>query len=106
MQRIIISITITNGQVKIMTGKTLETLECKLVHALNGKKSEEDVRAFYASREPLYYGIVLKPGIGLWEIMKSSNKVIMECGGDTNEYVVKYSIDVGENSFFFLTPSR
>jgi hypothetical protein len=71
---------------------------------LDGKAiSEKLVNTFTASVEPPYFGVILKPGTGIWEYMKNHDDLILNQGPRSVTTCIKYRIDVGENSIFFLT---
>lgn len=71
----------------------------------NGKVNEETVEdAFVASSEPFYIGLALNPSPGLWEFLKSGKRPAIEVENKLSNYKVEFSIDVGENTLFFLSP--
>ncbi len=71
----------------------------------DGKRIDERVEnAFVASKSPFFLCLVIPPGKGLWEFLKSGGKPFVETGGEVNRYSTSYVIDVGENTLFFLTP--
>lgn len=71
----------------------------------DGKETVANVEdAFVASEEPYYIGIGLRPSPGLWEFLKSGKNSAIELDGKILEYRVEFSIDVGENTLFFLSP--
>lgn len=73
--------------------------------AHNGQSSVSSVEdAFIASEEPYYVGLGIRPSPGLWEFLKAGKKPAIEIAGKTSEYRVEFSIDVGENTLFFLSP--
>jgi hypothetical protein len=71
----------------------------------NNKKIEIGKNEFFiASKEPLYYGIIVNPSSGLWSYMVQEK--IVECiiDGKKENFSIAYRIDVGENSIFFIKP--
>ncbi len=75
------------------------------------QKEENDVvdtveDAFIASSEPYYLGLALRPSPGLWEFLKSGKAPSIESESGVVQYSVEFSIDVGENTMFFLSPAK
>jgi len=70
----------------------------------NGKTNEEKLNnAFVASVDPPYIGLIVKPGIGIWEYLKGHDELILRLRDSRVTATIRYRIDVGENSIFFLT---
>lgn len=82
----------------------IDTVSCHIVFSDGRKRLSQEINAFYASKEPEFLGVMIKPSKGLWEYLKASRKPLLEINGRAKEYSVKYYIDVGENTIFFLTP--
>lgn len=63
---------------------------------------------FVASRNPVYIGVLLKPSRGIWEYLKNNDSVILKLGDEERYFTMKlkYRIEVGENSIFFLNPEE
>ncbi len=73
----------------------------------NRQQHEERVdESFVASMSPLYLGLIIKPSAGLWEHLKSADRIDLgKSGVDPVEFKIAYRIEVGENTIFFVTPS-
>lgn len=75
----------------------------------SGKESEALLEDYFvASVNPFYLGILLKPSRGIWEYLKNNDSVIIRLGksGPHFEMNLKYRIEVGENTIFFLNPTE
>ena len=57
---------------------------------------------FVASKEPLYYGLIINPSSELWSYMVESHSIKSNIDGKILEYSIPYRIDVGENTIFFI----
>jgi flavin reductase (DIM6/NTAB) family NADH-FMN oxidoreductase RutF len=79
-------------------------MEVSVTFYQNGKTNMENLKnAFVASKDPPYVGLILKPGVGIWEYMKDHDDLIFNLHDSSVTAEIKYRIDVGENSIFFLT---
>ncbi|MEM0155539.1 MAG: hypothetical protein QW597_02910 [Thermoplasmataceae archaeon] len=79
-------------------------MEISVTFYLDGKaNSEKLIHTFTASVEPPYLGVILKPGRGIWEYMKNHDDLVINLKQRSVTSVIKYRIDVGESSIFFLT---
>ncbi len=58
---------------------------------------------FVASDTPFFIGVILKPSDPSWARFKKSHEIIL--GGRVEaEFSIKYNIDIGESTIFFLSP--
>ncbi|MHB8360996.1 MAG: hypothetical protein ACYDAO_00900 [Thermoplasmataceae archaeon] len=78
------------------------------VHPLkrvSDQSSKDDFKAFVASLEPPYIGILMKPSPYQWEEIMEEGFVRLSFTDEDNVYdlKVKYRIEVGENTIFFVT---
>ena len=79
-------------------------MEISVTFYYNGKTNEEKLtNVFVASEDPPYVGLILKPGVGIWEYLKDHDDLIFNLHDGSVTAAIKYRIDVGENSIFFLT---
>jgi hypothetical protein len=58
---------------------------------------------FVASETPFFIGIIVKPSKKSWMHFKKSREVMLS-GRREAVFYVKFNIDVGENTIFFLSP--
>lgn len=82
-------------------------MKLKGLYRESGIEVETDLdNYFVASNTPFYLGIMLKPSKGIWEYFKNNDTLILKIGKGEKyfEAKLKYRIEVGENSIFFLTP--
>ncbi|WP_337860086.1 hypothetical protein [Ferroplasma sp.] len=71
----------------------------------NNNKTEIDEKGFFiASRNPLYYGLIVNPSSDLWSYMVQTNMVECVVEKKKEKFTIPYRIDVGENSIFFIKP--
>ena len=73
---------------------------------LFGDKQDEldEDKYFIASKEPLYYGLIISPSTELWGDIVKAHSIQCNIHQRMAEYSIPYRIDVGENSIFFITP--
>ena len=58
---------------------------------------------FVASETPFFIGIILKPSEKCWMHLKKSREVMLGGKGEA-VFAIRFNIDVGENTIFFLSP--
>ncbi len=86
---------------------SIKIIQAKVQHRQKGQAVETVVEdAFIASTSPYYLGLALRPSPGLWEFLKSGGKPVVETDAGTFSFRVEFSIDVGENTIFFLSPEE
>lgn len=79
-------------------------MEISVTFSHNGKTTTDTLKnTFVASVDPPYLGVILKPGTGVWEYLKNSDDIIIDREDSSLTAKIKYRIDVGESSIFFLT---
>ena len=80
-------------------------MKIEIVTASQSGKTYEIENVFVASRQPLFLGLILKPSDAAWNHIKSTKEILVN-GKELKGFTVKYGIEVGESSIFFITPSK
>jgi hypothetical protein len=80
------------------------SMRIELISPAEDKKTYDINNVFIASENPLYLGLVLKPSDASWSFIKSTREILVK-GKEIVRFSVKYGIEVGESSIFFITPS-
>ncbi len=68
-----------------------------------GKGTEISCKSFVASSSPPYIGIIMKPEPGIWEELMDQDFMYVFNDSKGIRATVKYRIEVGESSIFFIT---
>lgn len=78
------------------------------IHFRSGEKDNvvESEDTFEASSAPEFVGLMLRPSPGLWEFLKAGGEPSIEINGKAGVYRTEFSLDVGENTFFFFSPAK
>lgn len=78
------------------------------IRSENQDKSQTMFKAFVASIEPPYLGILMKPSPFQWEEIMEEGFVRMSFQDRDKVFdlKVKYRIEVGENTIFFVTSDQ
>ena len=78
------------------------------IRSENYDKSQSTFKAFIASIEPPYMGILMKPSPFQWEEIMEEGFVRLSFPGQDMvlDLKVKYRIEVGENTIFFVTSDK
>lgn len=72
-----------------------------------GEIADEVTNYFVASRNPFYLGLIIKPSLSVWEILKESSEVNLRLeDGRMIEFEIPYKIEVGESTIFFVKPTE
>jgi hypothetical protein len=69
----------------------------------NKKVTLGEEEYFVASKDPLYYGLIINPSSELWGYMVEARDIECTVNNKLEKYNIPYRIDVGENSLFFIT---
>lgn len=83
-------------------------MKATAIYFKKGKEYRAELgRCFVASSNPFYLGIPVKPSTGAWEYLKSASEVHL-VGQESKllKFDIKYKIEVGENTIFFLSPDE
>ena len=59
-------------------------------------------KSFVASSEPPYIGIIMRPEPGTWEELMDQDFMFLIHGGSEKKATIKYRIEVGDSSIFFI----
>ena len=97
-----------NYQTQIFIARVNKGIMQVKVHHIrseNHDKSQSTFKAFTASVEPPYMGILMKPSPFQWEEIMEEGFVRLSFPGQDMVFdlKVKYRIEVGENTIFFVT---
>ena len=78
------------------------------IRSENHDKSQSMFKAFVASVDPPYIGILMKPSPFQWEEIMEEGFVRLSFPEDdiVFDLKVKYRIEVGENTIFFVTSDQ
>ena len=78
------------------------------IRSENHDKSQSTFKAFISSIEPPYMGILMKPSPFQWEEIMEEGFVRLSFPGQDMvlDLKVKYRIEVGENTIFFVTSDK
>ncbi len=74
-----------------------------MVSSTPESKNAISCRAFVASNLPPYLGIMVKPEPGTWEELMDQDFMFLIHGGSEKRATIKYRIEVGDSSIFFIT---
>ena len=68
-----------------------------------GKETALSCKSFVASSSPPYLGVIMKPEPGIWEELMDQDFMYVFSNSKSTRATVKYRIEVGESSIFFIT---
>lgn len=68
-----------------------------------GKGTAISCKSFVASSSPPYMGVIIKPEPGIWEELMDQDFMYVFNDSKGVMATVKYRIEVGESSIFFIT---
>lgn len=83
-------------------------MKATAIYFKNGKEQRAELeKCFVASYNPFYLGIPVKPSTGVWEYLKSASHIHLS-GHKSKllKFNIKYRIEVGENTIFFIRPDE
>lgn len=73
------------------------------VSSSSGKGTAIPCKSFVASSSPPYIGVIIKPEPGIWEELMDQDFMYVFNDSKGVMATVKYRIEVGESSIFFIT---